>query len=280
MLIAYLPMGTTMTDTHRHTPRASAQALSRFYGDEFYKQKKMDASLRGAFKYADLLIPLFAPNSVVDVGCGRGTWLKAFKARGATKLVGYDGTWNTQENMVDQSIAFHGVDLNEPILTSDSERFDLAMSLEVAEHLEPSSATTLIDSLTRLADVVLFGAAYTRQGGTNHINEQPHTYWAKIFASFDCLPYDLFRPIVWGDTEIPFWYQQNTFLYVRKNTPGARRLTDAGHDPIQNLPFMDCVHPILYENKIGLKGLIRQLGMVFNVKLLRPFARKAKEFIS
>jgi cyclopropane fatty-acyl-phospholipid synthase-like methyltransferase len=86
-------------------------------------------------KYAELLAPLLNPKSVVDVGCGRGSWLKAFKEKGAIKLVGYDGSWNNQKNMIDQSIIFHGVDLNKPIFVSDSERFDLAMSLEVAEHL-------------------------------------------------------------------------------------------------------------------------------------------------
>ena len=263
-------------------------ALEKLYGDHFYKYH-MDASLRSALKYADLLSPLCKPDSVVDVGCGRGTWLKAFKEKGASKLVGYDGRWNSQENMIDQSIVFHGVDLNEPICISNSERYDLAMSLEVAEHLEPSSAQDFIRSLTTLSDVVLFSAAYTKQGGTNHINEQPHTYWAKVFSRFDYVPYDLFRPIVWGDKEIPFWYQQNTFLYVRKNTPVSSLLINAGYNPMQNISFMDCVHPILYENhalakiilsEIGTKALLRQLALRTIPKPLRPLAQKVKGLIT
>ena len=263
-------------------------ALEKVYGDDFYKYQ-IDASLRSAVKYVDLLSSLFKPDSVVDVGCGRGTWLKAFKEKGASKLVGYDGTWNAQENMIDQLIVFHGVDLNEPLRISDSERYDLAMSLEVAEHLEPTSAQEFIEELTKLSDVVLFGAAYTKQGGTNHVNEQPHTYWAKIFLLFNYVPYDLFRPIVWGDKEIPFWYQQNTFLYVRENTPISTLLINAGYNPMQNISFMDCVHPILYENhiytkiilkEIGTKALIRQLVIRTIPKPLRPLARKVKGLIA
>ena len=104
--------------------------LAMFYGDSFYKGQ-IDASYISALKYADLLSPLLNPNSVVDVGCGRGAWLKAFKEKGASKLVGYDGSWNKQDNMIDQSIAFHAVDLNKPINILDAEQYDLTISLEV-----------------------------------------------------------------------------------------------------------------------------------------------------
>ncbi len=49
-------------------------ALAKFYGDDFYK-KQVGASLASAMTYAALLAPLFRPASVVDLGCGRGTWL-------------------------------------------------------------------------------------------------------------------------------------------------------------------------------------------------------------
>ncbi len=243
--------------------------LSKFYGEDFYKEQ-MEASLRSALKYAALLSALYKPDTVVDLGCGRGTWLKAFKEMGAKTLVGYDGTWNTQENMIDQSITFYGVDLNKPIHMHDAERFDLAMSVEVAEHLAPSSAQDFVRSLTNFSNVVIFGAAYAKQGGTNHINEQPHTYWARLFSSFGYAPYDFFRPIVWGDEEIPFWYQQNTFLYVLKNTKLTELLANAGHLPINNLSFMNCVHPILFENETGTEASIKRLLRKVVPKNVRP----------
>jgi hypothetical protein len=260
--------------------------LAGFYGDEFYTSY-MEGSLRSAIKYAHFLTTIYKPNSVADIGCGRGTWLKAFKDKGVSKVVGYDGTWNHQDNMIEKSTVFHGVDLNSPISTPNKERYDLAMSLEVAEHLEASSAATFISSLTELSDTVLFGAAYTKQGGTNHINEQPHSYWAKLFASHGYSPYDLFRPIFWGDDDIEFWYQQNTFLYVKKDTSVAKLLSDAGYQPLANIDFMDCIHPILYNSKleqISTKALIRRL--VLNMRRLvvktvppplRPFARKLEK---
>jgi SAM-dependent methyltransferase len=227
----------------------SDKQLADSYNSEFYANQ-VPGSVRSAIRYRDILLSQFRPRSIVDVGCGRGTWLKAFKDTGLDRLVGYDGPWNNQESMIDNAIQFFCADLNNLSTIQASERFDLAISLEVAEHIKPESAVSFISLLTQLSDVVLFSAAYIKQGGTNHINEQKHTYWAKLFASFDYIPYDLFRPVVWGDDEIEFWYQQNTFLYVRRNTPLVDGLAKSGHNPIVNLSFMDCVHPMLYEKAL------------------------------
>jgi SAM-dependent methyltransferase len=252
------------------------------YDDDFYKGQ-IAGSLRSAVKYVDFLLTLYRPNSVADVGCGRGAWLKAFKDRGVRKVVGYDGAWNEQSNMIDPAIEFHGVDLNKPITDKNMERFDLAMSLEVAEHLEATAASNFVNSLTELADVVLFSAAYNYQGGTNHINEQPHTYWAKIFSAHGYAPYDLFRPIFWGDVEVEYWYQQNIFLYVKENTPAAGLLSGAGYWPMRNVKFMDCVHPILYDSKIqqiSARHFIKQLMIKVVPPSLRPLAQRIKRAVT
>lgn len=247
------------------------------YGDDFYKTQ-ISGSYNSARKYVDHLSSVYVPQTVVDVGCGRGTWLKAFREKGTRKTVGLDGNWNTQANMVDPSIIFRSVDLNEPIGVTDDDRYDLAISLEVAEHLRQSSAQVFVHSLTRLSDVVMFGAAYTRQGGTNHINEQPPTYWARMFREKDYLPFDLFRPVFWGDEDVEFWYQQNTFLYVNSSSRLVEKLAEKGHYPLKNPAFMDCVHPTLYE----LNSSIVSRAAIHHAipKSLLPFARMIKRAIA
>lgn len=234
---------------YRSKEKSEIQFTSH-YGDNFYKSQ-MEGSYKSARKYVDFLSKIYKPLSVVDVGCGRGTWLKAFKDSGVKKVIGFDGKWNNKNNMIDESIEFYAIDLNQPI-TGHDEKYDMAISLEVAEHLEVSSAKTFVESLTKLADVVMFGAAYTKQGGTNHINEQPQTYWAQIFKECNYIPFDLFRPVFWGDKEIEFWYQQNTFLYVKNGSTLIQKLTAAGYTPIENIAFMECIHPTLYNSKLNL----------------------------
>ncbi len=247
--------------------------LGRIYGDDFY-EGQMGGSYESAAIYAVHLARLLHPASVVDVGCGRGTWLKAFKEVGASRLTGFDGDWNSSDNLLDDSIEFIAADLNRPVCSPDGSRFDLAMSLEVAEHLEPASAPILVDSLTGLADVVMFGAAYTGQGGKNHINERPHSYWAGHFREHGYVAYDFFRPYLWGDNRVCFWYRQNTFLYIREGCGFQEVMHSRGYSPLSDVAFMDCVHPELYMSyfiKFGQPTFRQGMKMIF--RSLRPRRR-------
>lgn len=239
--------------------------LGQIYGDSFYEGQMAD-SYKSATIYAQHLTGLFQPGSVADIGCGRGTWLKAFREAGANRLVGFDGNWNSSGNLVDDTIEFIAADLNQAIGSPDGEKFDLAMSLEVAEHLEPASAPIFIESLTGLADVVMFGAAFTGQGGENHINERPHSYWAGLFRERRFVPYDFFRPHLWGDQRVCFWYRQNTFLYVKESCPLRDILHTRGYSPLVETAFMDCVHPDLYNGyfrRFGKPTFKQGLRMIF-----------------
>jgi SAM-dependent methyltransferase len=220
--------------------------LAEFYDASFYENQVAD-SLRSARIYLKYLWCIFQPASVLDVGCGRGAWLKACHELGSGKLLGFDGEWNNQSLMIDSAIHFQSIDLNKPF--SVSGKVDLAMSLEVAEHLEPATAPQFVKCLADASDTVLFSAAYTKQGGMNHINEQPHTYWARLFAAQGFVPFDLFRPVFWDDGDVCFWYRQNAFLYVKKISTACQRLERQGFRELGDTSFMNCIHPDLYNPK-------------------------------
>lgn len=230
------------------------------YTEEFYQGMSLE-SLESARVYLTHLWNFIEPNSVLDVGCGRGAWLKACHELGSNNLYGYDGNWNSQLQMIDESIEFTSIDLNEPF--SLNKEVDLLITLEVAEHLAPSCSAQFVKSITSVSNSVLFSAAYTEQGGTNHINEQAHSYWASLFIENGYVPFDLFRPFFWGDKRVGFWYQQNTFLYLKKGSDVYNKIIDAGFSEIENINFMDCVHPTLYDlkcgNGIGVKALVKEL---------------------
>ena len=75
----------------------------KLYDQNFYNSQ-IDDSLKSAKEYVRYLSDLFNFKSVIDFGCGRGTWLKGFEEVGVNKLVGLDGSWNNQENMLSQKI--------------------------------------------------------------------------------------------------------------------------------------------------------------------------------
>ncbi len=254
--------------------------LTAQYNERFYNSQ-MDGSYRSASEYVKYLSQLYQPESVIDFGCGRGTWLKAFKDIGVERLVGLDGKWNSQGRMVEQSIKFVPVDLNGPV--NISEKFDIAISLEVAEHLKDSSADSFVNNMIASSDVVMFGAAYPSQGGTDHMNEQPPTYWANIFLKYGYVPYDIFRPVFWGSPTVSFWYQQNTFLYVRSSSRVNETLKNMGHKPILNTAFMNCVHPTLYNLKLSslsVKSMVIHSIKKAIPKRLYPVALRIKDFLT
>ena len=217
--------------------------LTEFYDASFY-EGQVATSLQSARIYLGYLWQFLQPASVLDVGCGRGAWLKACHELGSRSLLGFDGDWNSQSAMIDSAVEFQSIDLNKPF--SVPGKVDLAITLEVAEHLSPSTAPQFVKCITAASDVVLFSAAYSKQGGTNHINEQPHSYWARRFADHDFASFDLFRPVYWGHKEVCFWYRQNAFLYVRRGSPSWHQIAAHGLAEIADVNFMDCVHPELF----------------------------------
>jgi SAM-dependent methyltransferase len=162
------------------------------------------------------LFNFLKPKSILDIGCGIGTWLKVAKELGVLDVVGIDGDY------VDRSLLLQNLKEEEFLATDLSfpfqldRQFDLVICLEVAEHLKESSADTLITSLTCHSDAILFSAAIPFQGGQNHLNEQPPQYWIEKFEQHGYQVYDPIRPLVWDSPEVDVWYKQNMFLFSKK----------------------------------------------------------------
>jgi SAM-dependent methyltransferase len=218
--------------------------MSGIIYDKGFYDSQVPGSLKSAKAYLSYLFSHWLPSSVVDLGCGRGTWLAACKELGVKHLVGLDGDWIRQEAMVDPAIQFMSANLSETLAVA--EPYDLALSLEVAEHLPAESAERFIGNLTQLSEAILFSAAFVGQPGTNHINTRPHSYWAKRFIDRGYKAFDVFRQKFWDNDEVEPWYRQNAFIYVKPHHSLFRALTADGYRACENLAFLDCIHPWLY----------------------------------
>jgi hypothetical protein len=119
----------------------------------------------------------------------------------------------------DPSIQLHSHNLEQP---APPGKVDLAISLEVAEHLSPIRAESFVSDLCEAASFVLFGAAIPGQGGVGHVNEQWQSYWASLFAAQGYQCFDAVRPLVWGEKQLPYWYRQNILLYSKTSLEAPR----------------------------------------------------------
>jgi len=207
-----------------------------------YDRSFFDHLQKGSLSSARIVLPIvlerFNPRSLVDIGCGIGTWAAVAIELGITDVIGVDGHHVSPDQLIIPGDRFLAVDLasDNPVL---GRRFDLCISLEVAEHLPPERSHAFVKSLTDLSDVVLFSAAIPHQGGRHHINEQWQSYWVGLFNEHDYGAKDMIRPAVWADRNVEPWYQQNCLVYV-KGEPNDRRVEQ-----------YDIVHPERYLKRIG-----------------------------
>lgn len=201
-----------------------------------------------ALPSAEVVVPmvldLTAAGSVVDVGCGDGSWLSVFRAHGVSRVLGIDGYWVAEQQLRIPADAFRRRHLEEEIAVG--ERFDLAMTLEVAEHLPPGRAAGFVADLCALAPLVLFSAAIPDQGGHRHVNEQWPAYWARLFAAQGYRALDVLRLRVWDDPAVHWWYKQNILLYASDAALAANgRLAGLAGDAPAAPPAL--VHPEMFE---------------------------------
>ena len=184
---------------------------------------------------------MFPTESVVDIGCAEGAWLKVFKANGTKVLQGYDGRWLNRDKLIIDEIFFKECCLDS-LQVDPKISYDLCVCLEVAEHLDESSADNLVHQLTNLADRVLFSAAIPGQGGLHHVNEQPPSYWKQKFIKHGFKQKDTLRPIIWNDHRIAWWYRQNIFIYEKS--------TESENCPYDSFEGNYLVHPKAFQEKL------------------------------
>jgi SAM-dependent methyltransferase len=225
------------------------------YSRKFFENIR-DVSLTSAAAAVPAILKVFPARSVIDVGCGIGTWLKPFADSGIERVVGIDGDYVDRNQLVIPSSCFISCDLDKPFDLTElhrrlggSQRFDLAISLEVGEHLPVARAASLVSDLCALSDVVLFGAAIPFQGWQRvHVNEQWQSYWVAKFAHNGYDAFDALRPLIWSSPDIAYFYKQNSIFYVKRGTQAHEAFMARHARP--SVGMFDIVHPEHYRSGV------------------------------
>lgn len=183
----------------------------------WYRQTYYDSISPPSRIAAERILPhlddAIRPQSVVDVGCGAGAWLEVWARKlGKTDLLGIDGGHVDGDHLLIPKSQFQARDLSERFELPRT--FDLAMAVEVAEHLDPDKSEQFVDNLVRLSPRVLFSAAPPGQGGRHHINERPYSYWKAIFERRGYSTFDYVRPYALQFSELEPWFKYNPLLFV------------------------------------------------------------------
>ena len=210
------------------------------YDEKFYEISE-DAREQDAEIVVPQIINWLKPKSIIDFGCGLGTWLSVVKQVDLNiEIYGLDGDYvNEKELKIDKRF-FKAVDLSKPIQIKES--YDLAMSLEVAEHIDEAASEIFIDNITGSSDNVLFSAAIPEQGGVHHVNEQWQEYWISKFEARGYSADVSVRNFFWHAQEITPWRRQNFIFFHR----GEVRKSPI----VETKEIYNIVHPEMYFKRI------------------------------
>jgi cyclopropane fatty-acyl-phospholipid synthase-like methyltransferase len=234
---------------------------------EKYKHDQITHNTRAATYIVPELINLLRPKSVIDLGCGIGSWLKVFIDNGVNDVLGVDYPGIDRKLLYVEEKLIIEHDLEHDLLLN--KKFDLAICVEVVEHLKEMSSDVIVETLTKLSNNILFSAAIPFQGGDNHINEKWFEFWFEKFEKQGFVIYDLFRDKHWNNSDIEWWYKQNLFFISKgnlnlafyKNTYIHPELYLKKNEELQR--FYNGAFPIAFGVKFFFKTILFKLRNLF-----------------
>lgn len=236
------------------------------YGTKFFENTE-EGSLKSARVIVPLVVKIVNPASVIDFGCGRGAWLSVFLENGVETVRGVDGVYVDKEKLLIPRAMFAMGNLE--VAVSGFGQFDLAVCLEVVEHLSCQAALNLVCTLTESAPVVLFSGAIPGQGGTNHINEQWPQYWDRAFLGKQFHRIDAIRLEILSNSNVEWWYRQNIVLYASDSAIAGNEELRSRYEASRNCEF-EIVHNSVLQKFKYTRGLFAQLTRT----LRRAFTRR------
>lgn len=163
---------------------------------------------------------LGVPESMTDVGCGPGHLVQIADGLGVWSA-GYDIALPKPITRMPGRSALFETDLTDPEDCQGMQLSELVLCWEVAEHIEEEHADWLCQLLSEVTEgTLLFTAAVPGQGGSGHVNEQPHEYWIEKLS-------ELGLTYVWPVTEAlrgdfavaaprAWWYGRNLMVFRKE----------------------------------------------------------------
>jgi len=192
------------------------ESLNVIYEDEFFKKRLLTTSHIPIV--CEAILEVFQPQSIIDIGCAIGQFIGEFQARGI-EAAGIEGSTNALP-YINPSIKVFIHDLRKP--WPYVKRYGLALSFEVAEHIEPEYTAEYLNTLCLLSDRILITAALPGQKGKFHVNCQSIDYWIQCFKNKGYLHKPEYEDkikrhwVPWANTKAMELYYRNLLYFERE----------------------------------------------------------------
>lgn len=202
----------------KKTPKTKkpGKSISRKIDNAFYARDIRTDRQHTYKSIVDCCMNLFpATRSVIDFGCGSAWMLYYFMRDYSCEIKGIEPNELAKVYMSAEVRDFIDIqDLRDPLRLW--KKFDLALCLEVVEHIIDSYSDTVISNITKGAPILVFSAASPGQGGSEHVNERFFEYWMEklLLANFEFCPVlTLAAKNFLKEARIKSWYANNISIF-------------------------------------------------------------------
>lgn len=190
------------------------------YDDKYYK-RHFDQYRNWEISLARFFSENYKITSVLDIGCGVGSYLEGHIRAGVTRVKGIEYNYKSAISHIPDILAphiSHGDATKK--LESLGDKYDCVWSVEVAEHIMPEGTDQFIDNLANLTNnYILLTAAPPGQSGTGHINLREKSFWIEAIKAkgFDYLEEDVEMLVdAWGKMGAEWYITKNVMLFKKK----------------------------------------------------------------
>jgi len=159
--------------------------------DEVYTNSKIHQELMDTAsnrKYKDPIIfdvvTKHAPKTLVDLGCGQGHYVRAFRKQLGIDAIGVEVSSHCCEKYL-RDIPHHNLDIQS--FFKIAPQFEFVFCTDVLEHIDSEDILNVIDGISKLSNKALLGIANHSDiqcGIELHLIRQPASWWVDILSRY------------------------------------------------------------------------------------------------
>jgi hypothetical protein len=158
----------------------------------------------------------FKLSSLVDFGCGLGSYLMGALEAGVKNVKGYEFGYESAKDYIPKDI-FPYIQYGDVTVPLTCEKYDCVLSIEVAEHIHPDKSDQFVENLTNASNKwIVLTAAPPGQEGVGHINCQEKSFWIEKInkKGFEfCEIKTKYIKKYWEYTNAPTWLINNVMIF-------------------------------------------------------------------
>lgn len=153
----------------------------RFNPDKYtskYYNRHLESYRKWENEVGRSIVKTLQPQSILDIGCGVGSYLEGALQYGCKDILGLDVSFETAKEFLTPEISpyIKYGDATKPL--DLNRKFKCVMSFETGEHIESDKTGVFIDNLCKHSSkYIILTAAPPGQAGTGHINLREKKFW-------------------------------------------------------------------------------------------------------